>query len=509
MLALKGWHPLIVDVKGEDETLHIPARGKQEQWLKAENLQPRGWKTEYFTFCFPYAMESVPMHFQLAPISVKMLSYGHFRSIGGFLSPMEVRHLFDAYLSAGGPDATLEEILSRINLKKFVSPRVISLLTSGFLADSSPLEPARLTEITGKNEFTVLSNAYFSPSSRDLGRFALNVVLDNLMGYLVQTIESSRIIVHFRELREIAPRAGAVGSQWHLKERVENFVTLLRQTRTALTRVFYEVQNAQSVPKTLLDNTQCVFVHPINLKQESQYKELKKYFDIPDKIMHVIGPMTNIKPGKWVFITKYGFADLVNVPPPMSFRMPEPEVEEAEELRTLYSKLVPRRKLTEELEEAKRRYEYYSHKIFELGGKEKMEAMPLPPPETLVLRDTGELAWRFITAIYFKAPLDGFKWFFMLDDVVDFCKDLWGNKGLDRFLFWPSSFKQKVLEAKKYMLQLKIMGFRFFEDPQTEKIGGELDVERFKKHMEKHYKFWIRDPELLKRVELQKVVVEQ
>ncbi len=142
----------------------------------------------------------------------------------------EARDLFDAYYSAGGPDARLDDMIEALTRKKGekVNPRLLALLTSGFFDDESPLEPDRLVRTIQRHEFTVLSNAYFKPSVRDLGRFALNVVLDNLMGHLVQAIEDARIVVHFRELREVAPRVGAMGSTWHLRERIENFVTLLR-----------------------------------------------------------------------------------------------------------------------------------------------------------------------------------------------------------------------------------------------------------------------------------------
>ena len=181
-----------------------------------------------------------------------------------------------------------------------------------------------MVEIIAKHEFTVFSTAYFKPSSKDLAKFILSVVLDNLMSHLVQSVEDARIIVHFRELREVAPRAGAMGSQWHLRNRIENFVTFLRQTKSSLTRVFYEVQNVESIPKTLLDNTQAVFVHPFNLKEEAQRKELAKYFPIPDSVIHAITPLRKAVPGKWIFLSKNGYASWVTSPPPRSLRIPEP-----------------------------------------------------------------------------------------------------------------------------------------------------------------------------------------
>jgi hypothetical protein len=498
MLALRGWHPLIIDVKGEDETLHLPARDKQAIMLKSEGLEPRGWKTAYYTFCFPLAMESIPMHFQLASLSVKMLSFGHFRTLGGFLSPGEARDLFDAYISAGGPDAKLEEILTKlITKRRNPSPRAVSLLTSGFLSDFSVLEPYRLLEIVERHEFTVLSNAYFAPSSRDLGRFALNVVLDNLMGYLVQAIETARIIVHLRELREVAPRAGAVGSQWHLKERIENFVTLLRQTRTALSRVFYEVQNVQSVPKTLLDNTSCVFVHPFNLKQDAQRREIERYFDIPDKILHAIAPMKDVIPGKWVFLTKSGSADLVTAPPPMSLRIPEPSSpEEADELRKLYDRIVPRRELREELERAKARYEFWMSKHAE-KKKEKpkqtirIEDTELPPPEALVLERPSFPMVVFVNTMH--KMLDGRsdeKILLLRDELLQPMFDIWGRDFVRRNRLWPSNMLFAIYTSRGNALQLRIMGIKSWQDPESKKWGIEVDINRFRRHMNANTARW-------------------
>ena len=511
MLAEKGWHPLIIDVKGEDETLHIPAKGFQVEMLKAEGLEPRGWKTAYYTFCFPLAMETIPAHFQLAPLSVKMLSFGHFRSLGGFLSPGEVRELYDAYLSAGGPEAKLADILVHLlsQNKKKPSSRIVSLLTSGFLSDWSVLEPERFLDIMERNEFTVLSNAYFAPSARDLGRFALSVVLDNLMSHLTQTIETSRIIVHFRELREVAPRVGAIGSQWHLEKRIEDFITFLRQTKTALSRVSFEAQSIRLVPKVLLENTQVLFIHPINLKEEAQRKEVEKYFNVPDRIIHVITPMTDIVPGKWVFLTKNGDAELLTSPPPRSWRIPEPEnEEEAREIRALYHRLIPRRTLDEELRKARAEYEkWMSKKIEEKERKYRIELEEKGlSPETLLYKQIPEFLGIFVLATYKAIQGDGYdKKTFLRDDlfkmIYDLLKDVFPGdneeelrKKIKEFELkknlYPSAIMQKIFQTRKPILQLKIMGFRFWKDPTSGKIGFDVDCNAFRKHMEHHGKAW-------------------
>lgn len=486
LLRGRGWHPLIVDVKGEDETLHLPAQGLQARKLRARGVEPRGWDVEYLTFNFPLAMEAVPTRFRLAPISIRMLSFGHFRTLGGFLSPSEARDLFDAYYSAGGPDAKLDDIIEALLRKRGekVSPRLLALLTSGFFADESPLEPNRLVEIIQRRDFTVLSNAYFKPSARDLGRFALNVVLDNLMGHLVQSIEDARIIVHFRELREVAPRVGAMGSTWHLRERIENFVTLLRQTRTALTRVFYEVQNVQSVPKTLLDNTQAVFVHPMNLKEERQRKELAKYFPIPDSVIHAVAPMRRMIPGKWIFISKDGHAEIVTSLPPQSLRMPEPrDPEDAKRLSKMYRELVPRRELKEELKEARRKYRYWLARVKVLQRKgedyDEME-VELPPPETMILNRIPQKLALFMKAFKLKAPLDGQETFaFDAGQPKDWARELWGAWASQQIA--PSKLEY-MMRNKRAKAQLRIAGFRFYRDTEGN-LMGELDVKRFLAHM--------------------------
>lgn len=490
LLRGRGWHPLLVDVKGEDETLHLPARGNQARKLRAEGFEPRGWDVEYLTFNFPLAMEAIPTRFRLAPLSVRMLSFGHFRTLGGFLSPSEARDLFDAYYSAGGPEARIEDILEALVRRRGekVSPRLLALLTSGFIEDESPLEPARLVEIIQRRDFTVLSNAYFKPSVRDLGRFALNVVLDNLMGHLVQAIEDARVIVHFRELREVAPRVGAMGSTWHLKERIENFVTLLRQTRTALTRVFYEVQNVQSIPKTLLDNTQAVFIHPMNLKEERQRKELAKFFPIPEAVTHAVAPMRKMVPGKWIFISKDGHAELVTSPPPMSLRIPEPQgPEDAARLSKLYAELVPRREVREEFEEARRRYRFWLARARYARRREEDEVdeleVELPPPDVLVVERITQKMGMLVTAIDLKAPLDGAE---ELDlsyrQVSSWIRELWGPDAQKRMS--PNKI-EPMIKSKKMRAHLRVAGLRFYRDVDGN-LRIKLDAARWRAHMRTH-----------------------
>ncbi|RLG47044.1 MAG: hypothetical protein DRO06_03435 [Thermoproteota archaeon] len=486
LLALRGWHSLIVDVKGEDETIHLPARGKQALSLRSEGLSPRGWDVEYLTFRFPLAMEAVPVHFRLVPLSVRMLSFGHFRLLGGFLSESEVRDLFDAYYSAGGPDARLEDLIEALLRRKGerVSPRLMALLTSGFLDDSSPLEPDRLVDTIQRRDFTVLSTAYFKPSVRDLGRFALNVVIDNLMGHLVQSIEEARIIVHFRELRDVAPRVGAMGAAWHLKQKIENFVTLLRQTRTALTRVFYEVQNVKSVPKTLLENTQAVFVHPMNLKQEAQLKELERYFPVSERVKRAVAPMRRLIPGKWIFLSKDGHAEIVTTPPPMSLRIPEPRSpDEAARLSRMYRELVPRRRPEEEIREARRMYRFWMARARVLKRRREEEELELevdlPPPETMILDASQKMAL-LLKAIRLRAPLDGRE---SLDlpaaQVSSWVRELWGQEAQTRVT--PNKV-ELMIRSRKKRGHLRIAGISFYRDTEGN-LRLKVDVKRFLAHM--------------------------
>ncbi len=483
---MKGWHPLIIDVKGEDETLHIPAKGDQARSLRAYGLEPRSWKVKYLTPNFPLGMEAIPITFDLASLSMRMLSYGHFRSIEGFLSPSEARDLFDAYFRAGGPDARLEDIITYLLKKRgdSGSSRLLALMTSGLFSDDSILEPNNLVEVVARHDFTVFSTAYFKPSSRDLARFVLSVVLDNLMSHLVQSVEDVRLVVHFRELREVAPRTGAMGSQWHLRNRIENFVTFLRQTKTALTRVFYEVQNVKSIPKTLLDNTQAVFVHPFNLKEEEQRKELAKYFPIPDSVVHAIAPLKKVVPGKWIFLSKSGYASWVTSPPPLSLRIPEPKSpEEAKRISQMIVELVPRRKLREEFNAARRLYKYWLTRARylrdELEEDEGDFQEELPPPETMILTKISRKFALFMKS-FEMAPLDGQeKFVFNLSQPGHWVRKRWGEKAQSYVI---SSALRAMLRSKNNRIQLRIAGFRFFEDTEGNLLG-EVDVSRYKAHM--------------------------
>ncbi len=487
MLTMKGWHPLIIDVKGEDETLHIPAKGNQARSLRAHGLEPRAWKVKYLTPNFPLGMESIPLTFDLASLSMKMLSYGHFRSIEGFLSPSEARDLFDSYFRAGGPDAKLDDIIAHLLRKRgdSGSSRLLALMTSGLFSDDSILEPKNLVNVIAEHDFTVFSTAYFKPSSRDLARFVLSVVLDNLMSHLVQSVEDVRLVVHFRELREVAPRTGAMGSQWHLRNRIENFVTFLRQTKTALTRVFYEVQNVKSIPKTLLDNTQAVFIHPFNLKEEEQRKELARYFPIPDSVVHAIAPLRKAIPGKWIFLSKSGYASWVTSPPPLSLRVPEPKSpEEAKRISQMISELVPRRELRDELNAARKRYKNWLARARYLRNEveEEIEMFEeeLPPPETMVLSKIPRKFALFMKSFEF-APLDGKeKFVFNLTQPGHWVRKRWGRKAQTYVI---STALRAMLRNKNNRAQLRIAGFRFFEDTEGNLLG-EVDVARYKAHMQ-------------------------
>jgi hypothetical protein len=49
---------------------------------------------------------------------------------------------------------------------------------------------------------------------------------------------------------------------------------------------------------------------------------------------------------------------------------------------------------------------------------------------------------------------------------------------------------QKIFWNRKPVLQLKIMGFRFWKDPTSGKLGFDVDCNAFRKHMEHHGKAW-------------------
>ncbi|MEM3740622.1 MAG: hypothetical protein QXP84_07465, partial [Candidatus Korarchaeum sp.] len=373
VLSDNGWKPLLIDPKGEDEAIHLPAQDLQAEKLKTFGLEPKGFKTRYLTFRFPLGMENVPMNYELEPLSVRMLSFGHFRTLSGFFSEGEGRELFDAYLLAGGESASIEDIITALLRRKGpkASPRVLSLLISLF-SDKSPFEPENLLEIVSKYDFTVISTGYFKPSARDLALFSLNIVFDNLASYLVQNIVPMRMIIHVRELREVAPREGAMGSQWHLRERIGNLVTFLRQAKTAVTRFSFEVQNVKSIPKIILENSYGLFVHPFNFKDASQRKELEKFFPIPESVIRSTAALENVSHGTWIYISKDGHAEYVTIPPPRSLRIPEPaDLDDATRLAGIYSQYSPRRSLEKEAEEIRMRYKYWiaRAKVLRMEGK--------------------------------------------------------------------------------------------------------------------------------------------
>ena len=357
------WHGITWDTKGDDPLLDTPADGWQARRLRALGLEPRGWRVKFYTFNFPYGLRDTPLKYELAPIALRMIGFGHLRMLSSVLSPADQRLLVDAYFDAGGPEATLADVIRKVLLKKGskVSRTLLALLTSGFFADESPLEPENLLAEAEERDFTVISTAYFESSSVALARFGLLVLLDAIKHYLRATQTTHRLIFTFRELGEVAPRSGAVGGAWHLAQHVVDFVRTARQTGFSVTRLFYEAQSVRDVPTALLANTHVLIIHPANLKQEDQMREVKRHWPIPEELRRRLAPMRVDQPGKFILLRKDGdWAILSNVPPPLSMRIREPRTrEEAIREAERCAKLLPRMDLSRPLQEALERMRWW------------------------------------------------------------------------------------------------------------------------------------------------------
>ncbi|RLG41908.1 MAG: hypothetical protein DRO05_02685 [Thermoproteota archaeon] len=430
-------HILLVDVKGDDETLHLPAPKevggrltKQYRLLKDYGLEPKGWKVKYLTFNFPPGLQSIPATFELASLTPRMISFEHFKYMGGFLSDTESRMLFDAFYDAGGQKASVKDIIvSLLRENRKVPPRLLALLTSGLFRDpgKSPLEPEKLIDIIRKHDFTVLSIAYFS-GAENIGRFCLFVTLSNLLGYMRDVGFPLQIIIHLRELTAIAPKQWIYGNIWHLHRLIVDFVNILRQARTATGTLIVETQAAWYIPTALLFNMPAAFVSPLSLLDEEELKTIRKHFraslddEIKNKIENLIRAVKLSKTlskddlkGKWFFLTKGGFrAWIPPLPPPVSARIPEITREkEALAWDRWLKDNVPRVDISDLRDEAIRAYRYWkalarSKKLDRVKGLEGLiPVVELPLPSKSDLKNAPK--YLAALACVIALELDGVK----------------------------------------------------------------------------------------------------
>jgi len=361
--ALSGWNFIVFDTKGDDLFLDQPATGWQAKVLeKKYGLKPRGWDTVFYTFNFPYGLNGVPVKFNLAPITFNMIGFGHLKKLGNLLTTTEKRLLVEAYLSNGGPYARLEDVIKYVvDRKKDKAGLLLALLTSGFFADDSPLHPSNLLQIALKHHFTVINTTFLDSSVEDLGYFGTLVTINALKNYLKTLSEPTRLAVAFREMGETTKRYGSEGPLWHLAREIESFIRIARQSTLVVTKLFWEAQDVKDVPHTILHNTEVLFVHPTTLLQESQYKELKAYFEIPSSLMRKVESIGDPGPGFFIMLTKSGDWLMLPFPPPLSKRVREisglSEKEIEEEMKHID---LPRMDIKPLLEEAITRYKMWA-----------------------------------------------------------------------------------------------------------------------------------------------------
>ena len=145
--------------------------------------------------------------------------------------------------------------------------------------------------------------------------------------------------------------------------------------------------------------------------------------------------------------------------------------------------LVPRRKLREEFNAARKRYKYWlaRAKYLVREKEEEIEDLEteLPPPETLILTKIPRKFALFMKS-FEMAPLDGQeKFIFNLSQPGHWVRKRWGEKAQSYVI---SSALRAMLRSKNNRIQLRIAGFRFFEDTEGNLLG-EVDVARYKAHM--------------------------
>ena len=203
------------------------------------------------------------------------------------------------------------------------------------------------------------------------------------------------------------------------------------------------------------------------------------------RVSEAVEALKKVVPGKWIFLSKSGYASWVTSPPPLSLRIPEPKSpEEAKRISQMIVELVPRRKLREEFNAARRLYKYWLARARylrdELEEDEGDFQEELPPPETMILTKISRKFALFMKS-FEMAPLDGQeKFVFNLSQPGHWVRKRWGEKAQSYVI---SSALRAMLRSKNNRIQLRIAGFRFFEDTER-KLLGDVDVSRYKAHMQ-------------------------
>lgn len=363
---LAGWHAIIFDTKGDDILLDTPAMGWQATVLSARTggkVKPKGWNVEFTTFNFPYGLrKGIPLKYRLDPIAVKQIGFAHLSYMSEILTQTDVRLLTNAYLRAGGPLATVDDMLAylfmRVKGKRMPSDALIAMMTCGFFADESPLEPENLFPRIEENkiDFVVIGPNWFKTNVRPLAYLATVMVMDSITDYLSESSIPQQIIWVFRELGVVGPRRAPRGAKWLFARSVESIIQQARQSFLSVTKPYWEAQAIGDVSPPVLENTPMYLIHPMALKSKGQRRRLEDYIPISEEIVSRVEPMHDPGPGCFFFLREDGTWEYIaRFPPPKSLRVRElsrVRREEAKRVSKLVSKLLPQRDLEPVLRDA-------------------------------------------------------------------------------------------------------------------------------------------------------------
>lgn len=353
----EGWRVVLMDTRGEDFGIHKP-NVFLAGILAKYGIEPKGYEGRFFTFKWLRRMHQIPAHYELAPISLKMLEPEDLKVLKPTISDHDIELLGEALEAAGGPEsATLDGLIYELaNMSSNISFRLINFLANGILDDTSPLEAEKLLE--SDKPFTVLSAGFSGIRMIPVQLFGFRVTAFNLLDYIATHSVYERVMIWFRELRPIAPRAKQKRAQWHTVDLLEQMILSYRELSGTLTRIGYEAQYPRLIPPVFLKQAELLFISPSILLMEKEVKDLNNNFGdgIPDSVFKDLSARKP-KPGLFYAVTKEGDWDILYIPPSRSFRRIQPrKKEEKEVVRRITEATISFRTLEEEKRQVRARF---------------------------------------------------------------------------------------------------------------------------------------------------------
>ena len=346
-----GWHVIVFDPKGAFQYINL----RNVADPKIANKVADYWGIDYpmpdFKFYMPYYAWDfkdviVPDYIELAPISLKMISYNpnlwSLITADKFIRSKDVESLQNAYIMTGRDSTNLDKIKNYFKGKN-PSQRLLNFLFSGILGDTSPLEAENLfgspfMKEPSKNYYTVLT----SPVTTNPGVIAF--WYGAFIAYLYQILRTwpkhINIAIFIDESLVLSSGVRTTATSWWFGLWLSNFLSQMRQVGVfgnVRTRIFLSSQLSTGVPYDVIGQFHLLFVHPATLAKDDERRYLKSKFSKEVKPINVSNP----PPGTFAIFDPHKFYGIYEFPPSPLF-IPKEYAATEEEGRKMQDKFILR-----------------------------------------------------------------------------------------------------------------------------------------------------------------------